>query len=213
MTRDDLARLPRLLLLAGAALIAGPPTARPQAPAAPPPASAPAPEVDASAPPRGAPEDVALWEAMGAMHARMQTSRHWAVRTLTELQASRLDLRLDAAAKEKGPPESARLDALRGRFVEAWQKDYLVLTRRWPVDPRLGCRRQRLDLESYMEAKAPELAVARAESTECLARMKPPTEEMEAANRQLETVLAEVRAALGPSGPAAAPAIPATPAK
>jgi len=198
MTREATFQLARTLLAAGAMLLAVGAGASPEAPPAPaPPQEAPPPENDPYRPPKGSPEDMALWQAMGAAHERMQASRNWAIKTLADLQVARYDRRLEKAAEGAAPAVADRLKALRTRFVTAWEKDYALLTRQWPVDPRLGCRRQRLDLESFMETTLPELKVARAESRDCMARMEPATAAMEAANKELAGVLAEVKAALG----------------
>jgi hypothetical protein len=161
-----------------------------------PPQEPPPPENDPYRPPKGSPEDMALWESMGAAHGRMQSSRNWAIKVLSDLQTAGYDKRLDKAAQGAAPADAERLTALRNRLVKAWDKDYAMLTRQWPVDPRLGCRRQRLDLETFMETTLPELKGARAECKDCLGRMEPAVAAMEAANKDLGEVLVEVKAAL-----------------
>jgi hypothetical protein len=209
MTRDTTAHLARSLLIAGAMLLAEGAGAAPEAPPSPaPPQEPPPPENDPYRPPKGSPEDMALWESMGAAHGRMQSSRNWAIKTLGDLQVARYDKQLDKVAKGAAPADAERLVALRNRFVTAWDKDYALLTRQWPVDPRLGCRRQRLDLETFMETTLPELKVARAECKDCLGRMEPATAAMEAANRDLGAVLVEVKAALAPAPAQATPPTP-----
>jgi len=209
MTRDTTSHLARALLTAGAMLLAAGAAASPEGSPSPvPPMEAPPPENDPYRPPKGSPEDMALWESMGAAHGRMQSSRNWAIKTLSDLQAARYDKRLEKAAEGAAPAAAERLAALRGRFVGAWDKDYALLTRQWPVDPRLGCRRQRLDLETFMETTLPELKVARGECKDCLARMEPATAAMEAANRDLGAVLIEVKAALATDPAQATPTNP-----
>jgi hypothetical protein len=168
-----------------------------------PPPSAAGPEYPV---PKGSPEDQALWEKLVTTQNTVTTSRAEALRMVKQLEEVRSEQRLAEMAKQATGETAAKTEALRQKLLAAWNADFQTLTRQWPVDPRLGCRAERLDLEVAMESgdKA-EVQRTRPPARLCLDKMTLAVNQMEKANRDLSLVIAEVQAAiLAPAAPGAA---------
>lgn len=152
-------------------------------------------------PPTGSPEDQALLGSMLTAQADMLGERATAIRLMQRLKDGRYDERLAVLAKE-GPPEAARhAEDLRRRLAAAWDRDRAILTSKWPVDPRLGCRERGIQFEVLMGAQpgtraAAELPLARAYAKACLDRQLTAIRPLREATRTLVSVLSEVEAAL-----------------
>ena len=76
-----------------------------------------------------------------------------------------------------------------------------IMTRRWPVDPRLGCRQQGAELEVVMGAPSDDSAHARVpllrkQAQACLERQLLALRPLEKANQDLPAAASEERAAL-----------------
>jgi hypothetical protein len=152
--------------------------------------------------PKGSPEDQALWEKLVTTQNRVTASRAEALRMVKQLEEARYEQRLAEMAKQATGETAAKTEALRQKLLAAWNVDFQTLTRQWPVDPRLGCRAERLDLEVAMESgdKA-EVQRTRAPAVVCLDKMALAVNQMEKANRDLASVVAEVQAAIpAPAG-------------
>jgi hypothetical protein len=194
MTWTAIRALLPLSLLMPALVAAAPPT-----PAALPPAEL----SDGYPMPKGSPEDQALWQKLVTTQNSVTISRAQALDLMRRLDEARYDLRLaDAAARSSGAVAD-RAKALRARLLDSWNEVFQVLTSQWPVDPRLGCRSERLDLEGAMEATDDhELRRSRAAAQTCFDKMAGAVARMEGANRGLEAVVAEAKAAVVGAGPA-----------
>jgi hypothetical protein len=169
------------------------------------PSSRPA-EAAADPAPRGTPEDQALWTALVTTQNAVTISRAQALQLMRQLDEARYDLRLtDVAGKATGEA-ATKAEGLRRRLLEAWNATFQALTRQWPVDPRLGCRTERLNLEGAMEAAdAGDLQVTRSAARPCLEKMAGAVSRMEQANRDLAAVIGEVQAVVPAVPPSKAP--------
>jgi hypothetical protein len=186
------------------------------APAAKPPKTAetPAPaaarDYDAP-PPRASPEDRALWQAGYDISNDILLVRNAASMLQLRAKQGRYDERLDVLAKQGGDA-STRAEALRAQLLAAWNASVEMLARRWGVDPTRGCRYAMLTYEGVLYSdenpmRSKQLASARGEVRDCVARGRALVDGTARANRELEAVLARLDRDL-----AAIPVMPGTPA-
>lgn len=170
-------------------------------------------------PPPGPPDDQALLGSMLTTHARLLDGRMLAIRTMKRLYEDDLLGRLERQAVAAPAPSAGRGAALRERLKRAWEADRELLARPWPIDPRLGCRAEGIELEVVMAdaaepGRARRAEAAREAARRCLARQTSVLTPLEAANEALRTADTEARALLaGTAGvvPAAAPPAPLAP--
>ncbi len=178
----------------------------------PPKASAPAVE-DGSAgeypPPPGSAADVALWRSARAATEAIVVERARAGTLQARVRSNRYLERLEEAAARAGPGGGDAFTRLRQRLLGAWQWDYQVVARPWPVDPTRGCGYQALTFESALRAPAGAdqgiLAAARGQLRECVDKAQGAVRPLAEANRALEAAWLEADRALGP--PAKSPAV------
>lgn len=156
----------------------------------------PPPEPDPFRPPPGTPADQELWKTMVDVQNRALGQRQVAANTLWKLHRERPDQKLDEQGR-KAPADEARLQALKKRLLESWDRTHTVLNRPWSVNPRLGCRIERLDLGTAMEGNPSYLPRVREAALECLSRHSAALQAMEGANAELLGLIAEAEAALG----------------
>jgi hypothetical protein len=185
----------------------GEPVQKP-APAAAAPAPAPAEEEEAQPAPPGSPADVALWRSGVAVGNAITVERARAGALQARVKANQYLERLEAAAAKASPKEKEALLALRTRLLEAWQLDYQLMVRQWPVDPTRGCGYAILSFESLLRAQDAgdrgALGQARGQLTECVAKAESAVRPLVEATRVLEAAATEAERALRP--PAKEPA-------
>jgi hypothetical protein len=192
-------------LLASAALAAEPAARPPEAPASAT-AIAPPPEVATRPVPPGSREDQALWSGLITTQSEVTLSRARALQLLRQNDEARYDLALAEPTRLAPGTSPARAAELRQQLLVSWNAVYQIMVAQWPVDPRLGCRAQRLDLEVAMDSgDAPEVARTRAAARPCLDKMAGAVARLEAAIRALESSVAEAKAAVPPSPPPKGP--------
>jgi hypothetical protein len=168
-------------------------------------------------PPPGLPEDQALLGELLTTQRDMLDHRALALRTLQRLADARADVRLAEAARAAPDEARPRLEALHGRLVEAWGRARDLLVRRWPVDPRIGCRERGIAFEVLMPMGAaggdsPRLAGVREDARRCLSKQAVPVSQLREANAALREIVPEVWAALGASPGTDAPGAGVAPA-
>jgi len=153
-------------------------------------------------PPPGPPADVALWRSARAATEAIVVERTRAGNLQARVRTSRYLERLEEAAATAGPKDKEALLALRARLLEAWQRDYAVLTRPWPVDPTRGCGYPSLTFESALQAGAAadpgSLAQARGALRECTEKAQGAVRPLVEATRVLEAAALEADRALRP---------------
>ena len=173
---------------------------------APPAAEAAAP--DDLPPPPGSAADVALWRSGNATLVAITAERSRAGLLQARLRSNKVLERLEEAAARAGPREKESLLALRTRLVDAWQADYQLMARQWPVDPTRGCGYPTMAFESALRANPGtdrgELAQARGALSECVAKADSVVKPLAEATRVLEGVAAEADQALRPPAKEAA---------
>lgn len=224
---STLAVLP-LVLVAPAAATEQPSTAAPKA--APPRAPAPDPVPGTSSlewpvddkgefvPPPGSPQDQKLWKSMIEAQNGVTIQRAVATRLAFGLRQGRYEERLGDLARAR-PEDAKSIEGLRARLVLAWSTMNGIMATQWPVDPRLGCRYQSLELGSAMEAARDpslpsELPRIRAQAQDCLDRQLLPLTRLTKANLDVQAAQAEADRVLAPakvSPPAPADGAPVPP--
>jgi len=154
-------------------------------------------------PPPGTPQDQALLGSMLTTHAALLDGRMLAIRLMKRLHEDDVMGRLARQEAPAGPDAAARRRDLRERLQRAWDADRELVSRPWPVDPRIGCRAEGIELEVVMaDAEKPGRAQAAREAAQkCLARQVSVQKPLEAANRTLLAADAEARAALARTSP------------
>ncbi len=195
-------------LLAPYSVTAEPP-AEAEQPAAEPPVHA---EGDPLPVPPGTPADQALWQATREVSSTVAQVRYASNKMLWQVKTSDLVARLDKAAAAN-PADAKRLGELKTRLERARDENMVMLTGRWPVDPTRVCQYTLIDLQSAMfatggERSTPELNEARDRAAACTTAAKKAAESLDASNKKLAAVIAEVEKSIPPIQPAT-PAKPA----
>jgi len=168
-------------------------------------------------PPPGSQADQELVKGLLQAQAGITSERSIAVQTTQRLGRAGLDAKL-AALQATQPAEAAQRTAdLRARLHVTWARVADVVSAKWPVDPRLGCRQQGLELQSAMAVapgapEPPKAAGARGTARACLDRELLVLRPLERANGELPAVLGEVRTALASAPPTAGSRAPLPPA-
>jgi hypothetical protein len=151
---------------------------------------------------------VALWRAGNATLVSITVERSRAGLLHARLRANKVPERLEEAAARASPREKEALLALRTRLLDAWQADYQLMARQWPVDPTRACGYPTMAFESALRANPGtdrgELAQARGALAECVAKADSVVKPLAAATRVLESVAAEADKALQPPAKEAA---------
>lgn len=154
-------------------------------------------------PPPGSKDDQALLGTLLTAQASLLNGRALAVRTMQRLHDDAVLERLEQLAAAGPAEQAARLRAVRERVERAWAADRELVARPWPVDPRIGCRQEGIQLEVLMaDAARPSddkgLVAARAAARHCLDKQRAILTPLERANEELVASAAEARAALPP---------------
>ena len=154
-------------------------------------------------PPPSTPADQALWRAGRFASESIVVERARAGTLQVKVRSNRLLERLEEAAEKAGPAERKSLTATREKLLAAWQRDYQVLSRQWPVDPTRGCGYPLLTFDSALRAPPGTdpvaLATARGELRGCVEKARGAVKELSEKNKALATALEEANRALGSS--------------
>jgi len=166
-------------------------------------------------PPPGSPADQALLGELLEAQGAMLSQRAWAITATQRLSDGGYDGRLATLQAAQAPGVAEGTGRLRARLTAAWNEVAGIMTAKWPVDGRLGCRQQAVNFEVLMApgaAQASEhFSSARDSARRCLERQRLVLGPLEKANRDLDSAWREAQALLaGPggsgAGAAAAPA-------
>jgi hypothetical protein len=134
----------------------------------------------------------------------MLNQRAWAITATQRLADGGYDRRL-AALQAAQPPEAAEgTERSRKRLTSTWEEVTRIMTARWPVDGRIGCRTEAISFEVLMptaESKSGErLATTRESARKCLDRQMLMVRPLEKANRALHAAWREANSALAVTG-------------
>jgi hypothetical protein len=151
-------------------------------------------------PPPGSPADQALLGELLVAQGNMLNQRAWAITATQRLADGEYDRRL-AALQAAQPSEAAeKTERLRKRLTSAWDEVTRIMTTRWLVDGRIGCRPQAISFEVLMPAAAAKpserLAATRESARKCLDRQLLTVRPLEKANRDLDAAWREANSAL-----------------
>jgi len=177
------------------------------APAADPTEVTPAPAGEGEEPvqvPPGSAEDQALWRAGQEVAPDIGRVRTRANKLQWEARQARTLERLEALARQESDPASKRAAELLPRYRAALAHNHQTLTRHWPVDPTRGCGYSVMNFESILYSsdhrrRTSQLAQAREDLQDCVARGAPAVQVMADANRELEKLTAEAGGLLPPA--------------
>ena len=209
---------PLLSALALSLALQAPPT--PGAPAARVPEAPPGEEVkftsDYDDPPKGSPEELALWKAGIDATRRVNNVRQEAFNLRARVKGAELSRRLGERRTQVPSQEAEPIARLKRSLDLAWNENVELYTRRWPVDPTRGCGYPHLYYDNALrlapeQGRNAEVANTTPELKGCLERARAACDRMEASTRELAALVAEAEALLGPwkaggPGSAAAPA-------
>jgi len=153
-------------------------------------------------PPAGSPKDQDLLGALLRAQAGVTSERAIALKLTQRLGAAGFDPKLAALEAKQPPADASRTAELRTQLRTAWNRVAEIMTSKWLVDPRLGCRQQGVELEVLMgtppdNPSYSRLPTARAKAKSCLDTELLMLRPLEKANQDLLAVVAEVRSALG----------------
>lgn len=178
---------------AGARPAPGATTVAPDAPAGPP-------GQDASSPPPGSPEDLALWKSGLDASSAVQVERGRATRLQVVLANLRYTERLQALA-DRGGEAGEGATALARKLAEAFAVQFGVLTARWPVDTYRVCSYPTMEfgsaLASAKKTEPADVARHRAMLVGCVEQAQASANLMRQGNDALEAAMREAAAALG----------------
>lgn len=151
-------------------------------------------------PPPGSPADQALLGELLMAQGNMLNQRAWAITATQRLADGGHDKRL-AALQATQPPEAAeKTERVRKRLLATWDEVSRIMTARWFVDGRIGCRPQAISFEVLMpaaEAQSGErLAATREGARKCLDRQMLTVRPLEKANRDLDAAWREANSVL-----------------
>lgn len=151
-------------------------------------------------PPPGSAADLALWREGRAVTDAIVVERARAGKLQVGVDATQLLGRLEAAAAKAEPDDVKALLKVRQRLLEAWQFDYDVMSRQWPVDPTRGCGYPVLVFDSALRAPPGAdlevLATARGELRGCVDKARRAVKAAADANDALAAARAEAERAL-----------------
>ena len=180
------------------------------------------PQDDAFArPPPGSAADQALWKAGREVDKAIPMSRGEAAKLQWRVKQGQFNERLERLEKQ-GPPEKAKRARQAGeQVIAARDRNYEIMTRRWPVDPTRVCSYPLLDFSSALlvgGTKPADMSLqdeSRKRLKDCVDKARVILGSIEGSNKELAAALAALEAELPPGIPAGGPAgapMPATPA-
>lgn len=200
------------LCLTSAALGVGPARAQEARPPAPVQEGATAGD-DFSRPPPGSPADQALWKEASEVDNAIPMQRGESAKLQWRVKQGQYNERIDRVEKQ-GPPELAAQAKRAGvKVIEARDRNYEIITRKWPIDPTRVCAYPLLDFTSALNAIDPQgppmnkavLGDARTRLRECVDRAQLIRRSIEGSNRELAAALASLEALLPPVAPVTGP--------
>lgn len=163
-------------------------------------------------PPPGSPEDQAFLGELLMTQADMLNQRAWAVTATHRLTDAGYGKRLGEVQATQAPEAAERTEQVRKRLAAAWDEVVGIMTAKWFVDGRIGCRPKAINFEVLMDSaeaqKNGRLAAARASARSCLDAQALQVLPLVRANQQLDAACREAEAAIAPTGaggPAAKP--------
>ena len=172
-------------------------------------------------PPPGTAADQALWRAGREVDNAIPMSRGEAAKLQWRVKQGQFNERLELLEKQ-GPPEKAMRARKAGeQVIAARDRNYEIMSRRWPVDPTRVCSYPLLDFSSALLAGGntpADLSLqdeTRKRLKECVDKARVILGSIEGSNKELAGALAALESELPPGLPAAGPAaapMPATPA-
>jgi len=199
-----------------------------ESPAKSPPAAEPAPEVEVvpvqevaphddafAKPPPGTAADQALWKAGREVDNAIPMQRGESAKLQWRVKQGQFNERLEVVEKQ-GPADKARRARQAGeKVIAARDRNYEIITRRWPIDPTRVCSYPLLDFASALRAGSKPADKALQEESrkrlkDCVDKAQVILRSIEGSNKELRTALAALEAELPPGTPVAGPAgIPA----
>jgi hypothetical protein len=115
-----------------------------------PPSEVPVHDAAFAKPPPGSAADQALWKAARQVDNAIPMARGDAAKLQWRVRQGQFNERLDRLEKE-GPPEKARRARQAGeKVIAARDRNYEILSRRWPVDPTRVCSYALLDFSGAL---------------------------------------------------------------
>jgi hypothetical protein len=191
--------------------------ARPPAAASPgeveitPPSEVPVHDDAFAKPPPGSAADQALWKAAREVDNAIPMARAEAAKLQWRVKQGQFNERLERLEKD-GPPEKARKARQAGeKVIAARDRNFEILSRRWPVDPTRVCSYALLDFSGALSAGARPADRALQDETrkrlqDCVDKARLILKSVEGSNKELGAALAALEADLPPLVPATAPA-------
>jgi hypothetical protein len=169
-----------------------------------------------SKPPPGSAADQALWKAGRQVDTAIPMARAESAKLQWRVKQGQYNERLDRLEKE-GPPEKARRARQAGeKVIAARDRNYEILSRRWPVDPTRVCSYALLDFSGALSSGTRPADRALQDETrkrlqDCVDKARLILKSVEGSNKELGAALAALEADLPPLAPAIGPsgAVPA----
>lgn len=154
------------------------------------------------APPPGRPADVALWTAARKVNVEVIVVRRAAADLQQRAANDRLSKRLEQAIAQATPERATQIAQVKAKLDKAWNENYAIRTRPWPINTVRVCNQALLLMDSGMRAaavdKRREAAVenARPPLKTCVDRASLAIKTMSASNDSLRAAIGEAQAAL-----------------
>lgn len=172
----------------------------------------PGPPLPEEAPiPQGSKADVFAWKQAIDLQNELVIRRKAAEELLRTFQRNQHDARLaKLIAVQTSEGARQRLHAIRKRLGYSWKAVSDLIAAPWPVDARLGCRAQVLDLESAMSASlgttdTASLPDARLQLRACTRKVQGVIGPLQAADETFASALAAADGVLGTAAGVAGP--------
>ena len=161
-------------------------------------------------PPPGSAADQALWKAAREVDNAIPMARAESAKLQWRVKQGQYNERLDRLEKD-GPPEKARKARQAGeKVIAARDRNYEILSRRWPVDPTRVCSYALLDFSSALTSGTRPADRALQDETrkrlqDCVDKARLILKSVEGSNKELGAALAALEAELPPLVPATGP--------
>lgn len=165
----------------------------------------PGPPLPEEAPiPQGSKADVFSWKLAIDLQNELVIRRKAAEDLLRRFQREQHDARLVELIAQSDEAGRKRLHEVRKRLGYAWKAVNDLVTAPWPVDTRLGCRAQVLDIESALSAalgsaESSNLPDARLRLRACTKKVQGIVGPLKAAGETLAAAFAAADVVLGPA--------------
>ncbi|MGA8892028.1 MAG: hypothetical protein WB493_10695 [Anaeromyxobacteraceae bacterium] len=162
-------------------------------------------------PPPGSAADQALWKAGRQVDNAIPMARGESAKLQWRVKQGQFNERL-ARLEQEGPPEKARKARQAGeKVIAARDRNYEILSRRWPVDPTRVCSYPLLDFSSALTSGTRPADRALQDETrkrlqDCVDKARLILKSVDGSNKELAAALAALEAELPPLVPATGPA-------